>query len=190
MNKEILKKLGEFKKISPAITKESTNPFFKSSYATLNDIQTKIKPALIKTGLFITQSLEQTGLITTLYDLDGNYETFCYPMPKYETQSSQELGSAITYARRYALGAILDLIINDPSDDDGNATSKPKETIFLSNTQYLEYIENANAELLNTILNAKTTKNGNPFRMKTNHREALTQKLSQLETSNAIELTY
>jgi hypothetical protein len=181
MNKEILKKLGEFKKISPAIAKDSTNPFFKSSYATLNDIQTKIKPALIKTGLFISQSLEQTGLVTTLFDLDGNYETFCYPMPSFESKSSQELGSAITYARRYALGAILDLIINDPSDDDGNATSKPKETIFLSNEQYLGYMENANAELLNTVLNAKTTKSGNPFKMKTTHRQALTERLRQLE---------
>jgi len=36
--------------------------------------------------------------------------------------STQGIGSAITYARRYALGAILGLNIDD--DDDGNAASQ------------------------------------------------------------------
>jgi ERF superfamily len=202
MNIEILRKLAQFKKLVPVISKEGKNPAYKNAkYARIQDIQLAIREPLLKAGLFISQSVEETGLITMLFDLDGNHQSFTYPMPSFVDKKSQELGSAITYARRYALSSILDLIIDDPTDDDGNASSltydetqkylRPqansayiepveKPTIFLSENQLKQYVSSEDVATLEMLLKAKVTKEGNPFRMKATDRKALEGRLSDL----------
>ena len=55
----------------------------------------------------------------------GEYIQATYQMPIAKVNDPQAVGSAITYARRYALGAILGLAIDE--DDDANATiQQPK----------------------------------------------------------------
>jgi hypothetical protein len=88
-------------------------------------------------------------LITQICELEtGNVNlesTFKLP----ELNDIQKIGSAITYARRYNLVAMLNLNIED--DDDGNATKpqpeKPKATkpepISKECKAYIGYIENA-----------------------------------------------
>ena len=115
-----------------AVTKGSTNPFFKSKYAALPDVVASASPVLAKHGLAVTQSISfnfqldggvKDTLTTMLLHKSGQYiqNEMLLHLPK---QDPQGQGSAVTYARRYAYMAILGLVADD--DDDGNAASRPK----------------------------------------------------------------
>ena len=103
------------------------NPFFKSKYAPLNDILTLVRPLLSKQGLSIVQAPSGDGehiiLTTILIHNSGEYIEFPELVLKADKPTAQGAGSAITYARRYAISAILG--INSEDDDDGN-NAEPK----------------------------------------------------------------
>ena len=107
------------------IHKTSTNPFFKSKYASLPDILSGISEPLQEAGLVVTQLPDGMSLTTMLIHAEsGEYICGSSEM-KPVKNDPQSLGSAITYNRRYSLGAILNLNID--VDDDGNkATAPPK----------------------------------------------------------------
>lgn len=102
--------------------KDSKNPFFKSSYANLESCWAALKEPLHKNGLSIAQTMgfiQGAGptMVTTLMHESGEWISGEQPIfPK--TNTPQELGSAITYSRRYGLAAITGLI---QIDDDGEA---------------------------------------------------------------------
>jgi hypothetical protein len=107
------------------IKKDSTNPHFKSKYASLPTILDEIQPILTKYELAYTQ-VPENGKITTLlmHTKSGQWIQSEYDLNS--TQNTpQAIGSAITYARRYSLTSTLGLNIDD--DDDGNAASAPKK---------------------------------------------------------------
>lgn len=102
-----------------SIKKDKYNDYFKSHYADLNSyIETSREP-LAKNGLVIIQTVgehEQGALIETLLaHVSGEWikGSALIPMTKRDPQA---LGSAVTYGRRYSLGAILNLTAED---DDG-----------------------------------------------------------------------
>lgn len=104
--------------------KDSSNPHFKSKYADLPAVVDAVKPALNNAGIIYIQtgSPAEDGklhLTTTLMHESGEWlgDTLVMPLPK---QDSQGYGSAMTYARRYALATITGVYQND---DDGNAAS-------------------------------------------------------------------
>lgn len=104
------------------VKKDSTNPFFKSKYASLSNILEIISTPLEESGLSFSQlPTGENGLTTILMHSDsGEYlqaEYFMKPVK----DDPQGRGSAITYQRRYALSAILGLNIDD--DDDGNTAT-------------------------------------------------------------------
>jgi hypothetical protein len=123
--KTIAEALLGFHKEVGTINKESTNPFFKSKYADLATILKAIHQPLINNGLTVLQFPEgEHGLTTRLLHVSGEWMESTYFM--HPTKSTpQDAGSAITYQRRYAVGAILSLNIDE--DDDGNKASQPKE---------------------------------------------------------------
>ena len=107
--------------ISPA-PMDRDNPFFKSKYATLTSLWESARAALAKNGLSVVQStdLADNGdvvLITTLLHSSGEWIGGVYPV-RAKDNAPQTLGSALTYARRYAFGALVGLTSDD--DDDGN----------------------------------------------------------------------
>lgn len=117
--------LGFHKEVG-VVSKESTNPFFKSKYADLATILKTIQHPLTNNGLTILQFPEgEHGLTTRLLHISGEWMESTYFM--HPTKSTpQDAGSAITYQRRYAVGAILSLNIDE--DDDGNkASQQPKD---------------------------------------------------------------
>lgn len=121
--KEIAKALSQFQHEAGKIVKDSTNPFFKSKYATLTNIQDAIREPLYSSGLTYTQHpCGENELTTILMHTSGEYIMSSYKMTPAKNDP-QSLGSAITYQRRYALGAILGLNIDDDDDDDGNGAS-------------------------------------------------------------------
>jgi len=109
-----------------AVKKDAVNPFFKSKYASLNTIIEHINLPLSECGLSYAQFPDESGLTTILmHSESGEYLQSTYLMPVAKQNDPQAVGSAITYARRYALGAILGLAIDE--DDDANAaTQQPK----------------------------------------------------------------
>ena len=123
--------LCKFQGTVEKIVKTATNPFFKSKYASLADILDVIREPLQLNGLSFVQFPEgESGLTTMLMHESGEHITATYIM-KPVKNDPQGQGSAITYQRRYALGAILGLNIDD--DDDGNQASK--QPTVKANTQ-------------------------------------------------------
>ena len=124
---EIAPALVEFQKNMPKVVKDADNPFFNSKYADLASIVQTVAPALATCGLAVTQLTEadatnsgHVNLTTMLLHTSGQYIGSTVSMQPTK-QDPQAYGSAITYARRYALCSILGLAPDE--DDDGNAAS-------------------------------------------------------------------
>jgi hypothetical protein len=106
------------------IRKNANNPFFKSKYASLSNILDVVTPVLVQCDLNIMQMPVGDGeLRTILSHVSGEIVESTSNM-KITKNDPQSMGSAITYARRYAIGAILNLNIDE--DDDGNQASIPQ----------------------------------------------------------------
>lgn len=116
--------LSKFQSQLEAVKKDSANPFFKSKYAELSAVWDAIREPLAANELAVIQEPSSANgrvvLTTTLLHSSGEYirSSISFPVVK---QDPQGYGSAITYARRYALQAITGIA---PEDDDGNAASR------------------------------------------------------------------
>ena len=103
------------------VVKDSSNPFFKSKYADITSVIKAIKQPFFDNGLSYTQfpisNEHGVGVSTRLMHVSGQYLEMEYTLPtvKKDPQSS---GSAITYARRYALQSIAGIPV---ADDDAEA---------------------------------------------------------------------
>lgn len=113
-------KLLEFQKKINAIKKDGKNPHFKSTYATLTQILSEVKPVLSECGILITQPIKDNKVGTVLFDKEVLAESWI-DLPS--GLNPQQLGSAITYFRRYTLASLLALEIED---DDANLASEAK----------------------------------------------------------------
>jgi len=118
---ELTKALFKFHSLVGKIAKDAQNPFFKSNYATLSHILEEIQEPLQESGLIITQMPDGSALVTMLIHAEsGEYIQSSYEMPVAKQNDPQAVGSAISYARRYAVSSILSLNIDD--DDANNAS--------------------------------------------------------------------
>lgn len=115
-------KLLEFQKKVGAISKDETNPFFKSKYFDINGLIENIKPILNEVGLTLTQPIriDNGKNILCSYLEDGDKTIVYSQMILPDIQDPQKLGSAITYYRRYAIQSMLLL---QAEDDDSNVAS-------------------------------------------------------------------
>ena len=140
--------------------KDANNPFFKSKYADLGSVIRAIKEPFASNGLSYSQfpisEADTVGVDTILMHSSGEWieSRLLLPMVKADPQKA---GSAITYARRYALQAIAGI----PSeDDDGNAASQGNKTAAVKKKQmsYAEYwaIDQLAQEAIWPLLNAKS----------------------------------
>lgn len=125
MSNSIYKKLLKFQTEVESIKKDSTNPHFKSKYFDINTLLEEVIPKLTAAGLVLTQCLgtsedgARTYLISKVIDSDsGESVTSQVKLP--DVLKPHELGSAITYYRRYSLQSMLGLMAED---DDGNSAS-------------------------------------------------------------------
>jgi len=103
------------------VNKDATNPFFKSKYASLSNIQDAIATPLEEAGLSYMQFPDgQHGLTTIVMHESGEWLQSTYTMRPVK-DDPQGIGSSITYQKRYALAGALALNIDD--DDDGNTAT-------------------------------------------------------------------
>lgn len=107
----------------------ANNPYFKSKYAPLPDILNVVRPVLAKYGLTLTQYPVTdedggVGVESMLLHKSGQYIQYDPYFLTPAKNDPQTAGGAITYARRYALNAVLG--ISGEEDDDGNGASGKK----------------------------------------------------------------
>jgi hypothetical protein len=103
-----------------------TGGSYTFDYAPHELIVAAVRKPLEECGLAVSQTLSVTpegrpALRTILLHNSGERMDDVFPLPLKDGMSAQEIGSAITYIRRYALSAILGLATED--DDDGNKAS-------------------------------------------------------------------
>jgi hypothetical protein len=116
----------EFKKKNIKILKESTNPHFKSKYADLATILDAVEKDAAECGLIITSTVAyvDTSLILTTRLSHKDTEEFESTIFPIFGSKPQELGSSITYARRYNIQCLLNLAADD---DDGQAANTSQQ---------------------------------------------------------------
>lgn len=106
--------------------KDQTNPFYKSQYAGLPQVWDACRKALSDNGLSIIQTTDtsENGMVleSMLLHLSGQWVISTYPVNPLKADP-QSIGSALTYARRYSIMALVGVVADDASDDDGNAAS-------------------------------------------------------------------
>ena len=119
----IYKKLLELQKRELTLSKNASNPFFKSKYLNLEKILDVYLPILSEMQIVAIHQTKDNKVITTLYDLeDGS---------KIESEFNliwsdpQKLWSCITYAKRYNLWQLLNIVV-DEDDDWNKASEKPQ----------------------------------------------------------------
>jgi hypothetical protein len=123
--KKLLKVKGELGKIS----KDATNPFFKSKYFDINGLLEHVEPLLSKHDLLLLQPILNGKVISEIIDPDtGDKVSSEMELPN--LTDPQKIGSAVTYYRRYTLQSLLGL---QAEDDDANLASK--KAYPLHNTQ-------------------------------------------------------
>ena len=110
-----------------AAAKAKDNPFFKSKYADLPAIWEACRASLSENGIAVIQSplQHENGemyLETTMAHSSGQWMKSVYPI-RPTKNDPQGVASAITYARRYSLSAMVGVVADE--DDDGNAASQP-----------------------------------------------------------------
>ena len=114
----IYNKLYKVQKEIGAISKDSTNPFYKSKYFDINSLIKQLTPILQKHNLLLLQPIEDDKQYSRIVDLDGGMVESSLALPT--DLDTQKIGGAITYYRRYTLVALLGL---QAEDDDGNTAS-------------------------------------------------------------------
>lgn len=100
-------------------------------YAELSKVLDTCRPILAEHNLVITQLVtvlnDEPTLVTTLFHKSGQFLRSCYPLVKAgvkQANDAQQVGAAITYARRYALTAMLFMA---QEDDDAASVGKREQ---------------------------------------------------------------
>jgi hypothetical protein len=135
---ELAKGLCRFQGMIPAIPKKKTvkvphktGGSHQYSYADLADIWEAIRKPLQESGLAICQVIDENTqgaqLVTILMHSSGQFIKGSIGLSG--NLKIQELGSEITYLKRYALSAILGLVTEE--DEDGQiANQEPRKTAY------------------------------------------------------------
>lgn len=156
---EILKALANFHKNIIQPKKDANNPFFKSKYVPLENVTDVIDKVAPEYGLaYVQEALTDAdkgmvGVATLLTHESGEWIEFEPLFLKADKQTAQGYGSAITYARRYALSSAFG--IASETDDDGNET-----TTQTANAQ--KSFNDERGQFMNRIQSVANAKGGNP----------------------------
>lgn len=127
---ELSKAFAKTQKEMKQPLKDANNPFFKSKYVPLENVVEAITESASKNGLSFTQypSSDEMGNVTVgtlVMHESGEWIEYDPIKMKPVKNDPQSIGSAITYAKRYALSAIFG--ITSDQDDDGNEATQTKK---------------------------------------------------------------
>ena len=156
--KELALALSKTQAILKGALKDSNNPFFKSKYADLASVWEACREPLAANGLSVVQmpcndTPDSVALETILMHTSGQWISSVFSMPV-SKHDAQAVGSAITYARRYALAAVVGIA---PEDDDGNLASGKSETAKPAYSKPVAVIKQPVAEIKESVAVIKET---------------------------------
>ena len=130
--KELASALAKAQAKLQVAKKESENPFFHSKYADLSSVWAACREALTSNGLSVVQ-VGKTGnngasyLETILLHDSDEWISGELPLLPIR-QDPQAIGSALTYARRQGLSAIVGLCTEEDDDAEGAMDRKKSES--------------------------------------------------------------
>lgn len=114
------------------------NPYFNSKYSPLGEVLNTVRPILAKHGLSVMQMPAGDGQNITCKTLvlhqSGEWIMSDELVLKADRVTAQGAGSAVTYARRYQISAVLGIATEE--DDDGNHVSHSKSEKTIVNEIY------------------------------------------------------
>jgi len=147
----IYKKLFEAKQEIGKISKDSTNPFYKSKYFDINQLLEHVEPILAKHNLLLLQPIEENivySRITSIDDIDLKDVDSLYHIESglelTNQTDPQKRGSEITYYRRYTLASLLGL---QAEDDDANKTVQKQTVQDVEKVWLNKFTDKSNTEL-------------------------------------------
>ncbi len=174
--------------------KDASNPFFKSKYVPLENVVEAITESASKNGLSFTQfpSSDENGNVTVgtlVMHSSGEWIEYDPIKMKPVKNDPQSIGSAITYAKRYALSAIFG--ITSDQDDDGNEATQAKKQQSRKADFPVISVEKANYYLkeIATISAEKGKEDGSIVKWFLNHLGVVDYKMikqSQIEDADML----
>jgi hypothetical protein len=134
---ELAKALNKLQGELKTVCRDKVNPNFNSKYADLSAIWDACRKPLADNGLSLVQTTDRAGedivLETLLLHETGEWIKGKLPINAVKDEP-QAIGSAISYARRYAMSAMLGIV----SDEDDDAESRAVHQTRKNNTYYTE----------------------------------------------------
>jgi len=135
---------------------DSKNPHFKNRFASLEATLTKINPIFSKHGLALTHWPSGNQLISRLEHESGQWIMSAYDISAIK-KDPQQMGSAITYARRYCAQSIAGLCGGEDDDAEmamqtANSSSTPSASFAVGGPRqkpediYEEFVESVSDE--------------------------------------------
>ncbi|CAB4132630.1 Essential recombination function protein [uncultured Caudovirales phage] len=125
---EIIAALSKLQSENKGASLEGTNSHFKSKYIKFEDAWNAIKESLGKYSLSIVQELtsgDTSVCVTTLVaHSSGQWIEFGPLSIPFAKKDAHGIGSACSYAKRYALCAAIGIVAGE-EDDDGNGAVQP-----------------------------------------------------------------
>ena len=109
--------LPEVKMDAEVTVQTRTGGSYKFKYATLANIIKTVLPRLNEFGLSFSQTFDESCVVTTLHHESGEHITSKVPCD-FSNGTMQEIGSRISYLKRYGLSAMLGIVGEE--DDDAN----------------------------------------------------------------------
>lgn len=114
----------------------------QAKYALLEDINQAIRPALQKYGFAVTFRVQQTEKQVTIAAVlshrmgHSSETTIALPIDVSGSKNAtQAVGSTISYGKRYAIGALLNISTGDDNDAE---TSQPTKTVSAGQAKTLQ----------------------------------------------------
>jgi hypothetical protein len=120
---ELAAALSKFQGDMPTVAKSRTadTGTYRYKYADLSDITEACAPILARHGLAFSCQPTRDGLVGMLLHTSGQRLTGILPI---QGATAQQVGSSLTYGRRYLFGCLTGVVTDD--DDDGAAASRPQ----------------------------------------------------------------
>ena len=123
MTTEFKKKIFDIQSEIGKISKDSTNPFYKSKYFDINKLIEQLHPLLVKNKVILLQPIRDNKVYSELLDLESDSSINSF-IELTGIKDPQKVGIEITYFRRYTLTSLLGL---QAEDEDGNVGKNPNE---------------------------------------------------------------
>jgi hypothetical protein len=129
---EFAKAFLKFQQKDISVVKNTENKFLKNKYADLGAYLEVVMPAITECGLVLSQFPTNNELITQVTHAEsGQFMRFSVPMV-FTGKTAQEIGSQISYFRRYSIASFFSLYADDDDGNDISGITSEKPTKWLN----------------------------------------------------------